>query len=242
MRRLTAVLPALALALAILPLRPLAAQEEQAVFDVSFAGIRGGTLSIGGAERDGQYTAAAVAESSGLVGGIYRLRAEARSSGRVSGNRYTPAAYDEATRERGESKTKQIRFPGGIATVTQDPPDTKRKDWHAEGKDHPGVVDPMTGLFALLRSRPAGLACDLDISTYDGREVHRIKLSGGRQEGDRFVCPAQYIRVDGYKPKDLADTSFRNFEVTYDTSRGDLWPVVEVRARTSYGSMVFSRR
>lgn len=221
---------------------PALAQDEAAEYDVSFAGIRGGRLTVSSVEQGGRYQAVGVVATSGLVGGLYSLRAEARASGTVSGNNYTPAGYDEVAVERGRTKTKQIRFPGGVATVSQDPPDRKRKPWHAEGEDHPGVLDPMTGLFALLRSRPEGLACDLDISTYDGREVHRIRLGGGRKEGARYVCPGQYIRVAGYRPEELADTSFRNFELTYDTSNGGDWPVVELRARTSYGNMVFTRR
>ncbi|WP_068109481.1 DUF3108 domain-containing protein [Tropicimonas marinistellae] len=221
---------------------PAAAQDEKAIFDVRFAGIRGGTLTLHSVERAGRYEAVGRAATSGLVGGILNLTAEARASGSVTGNRYTPSGYDETTTERGKTKTKQIRFSGNIAQVTQTPPDTKRKSYHAEGRDHPGALDPMSGLYALLRSRPAELACNLDITTYDGREVHRIKLAGGRRDGDLLHCPAQYIRVAGYKPKDLADKSFRDFEVTYDTTQGDLWPVVEVRARTSYGTMVFDRR
>lgn len=236
MRRLTAFCLTLALAL------PAAAQEETAIFDVSFAGFRGGTLAVNSVEQGDRYEAVATAATSGLIGGIFRLTAEARAAGTVSGNRYVPSRYDEMIKERGKTSTKRIRFPDGIAAVTQEPPETGREPWHAEGEDHPGVVDPMTGLYALLRSRSADLACDLDISTYDGREVHRIKLSGGQKNGSLFVCPGQYIRIAGYPPKDLADTSFRKFDVTYDMSQGEPWPVVELRARTSYGSMVFTRR
>ncbi|SFC34715.1 DUF3108 domain-containing protein [Tropicimonas isoalkanivorans] len=236
MRRLTALCLALALPAS------LSAQEEAADFDVSFAGIRGGTLSIRATEADGAYQAVGTAATSGLVGGLFSLKTEARASGRVQGNTYDPAAYDEVTVERGERKTKQIRFQGGYPAVTQDPPDTKRRSFHADGKDFPAAVDPMTGLYALLRARPAALACNLDISTYDGREVHRIRLGGGRMDGARHVCAGQYIRVAGYRQKDLADASMRDFVVIYDTSRGEPWPVVEVRARTSYGNMVFRRR
>ncbi len=228
--------------LAIVSAPAVHAQEESASFNVSFAGIRGGKLSISSVENGGKYQTVGRAASSGLVGGLYRLTVEARASGRVSGNSYVPARYDETSEERSKTKSKQIRFSNRIAKVTQTPPDTKRKSWHADGKDHPGVLDPMTGLYALLRSRPAALACDLDISTFDGREVHRIRLTGGKQDGDRFVCSGRYIRVDGYRPKDLADTQFQKFSLIYDTSGGDLWPMAELRARTSFGTMVITRR
>ena len=70
--RLTAVLTA---ALLALPAGPVAAQANQTgAFNVSFGGVRIGTLAFSGIERDGQYAVSGELQTAGLVNWFAQLR------------------------------------------------------------------------------------------------------------------------------------------------------------------------
>jgi len=143
------------------------AQDRQS-FGVTVAGVNAGTLTLVSREAGGTYEVQGAAQSTGLVGAFARLRVDASAQGRVNGNRYAPSAYVERRTDRDGTATKRIRYRSGTPQVTEDPPDTDRKPYHAAAAGQRGTVDPLTILFALLRDRPRPLACALDLRLYDG--------------------------------------------------------------------------
>ena len=235
MRRLA--LPLL-LALAALPARA----ADQATYSISLLGLGAGTISLRSDESDGDYRAQGQVRSSGLARGLYPADVTASATGRVDGNRYAPVAYSEESIDRGETKRTKIRYQDGVPQIDKDPPDRRRKSYHANPEDQGGTVDLLTAAFAILRDRPEALACDLDISPYDGRERTRIRLGGGTREGDILTCQGVYTRVAGFSPKDMAGKVNWPFTVTYRAAEGGVMQVEQVRVPTSLGAVVLSRR
>jgi hypothetical protein len=233
---------ALCLAFGLSPAGPAAAAEERAEFDISVAGLRAGSLVMVGTERGGRYQVTGVGRSAGVVAGLVRLTVEASATGRVDGNRYRPASYTETVVERGETERARFVYSGGGLAITRDPPDDDREPHYVGPEGQADALDPMTGVWALLRDRPADLACDLAISTYNGAQRAGIRLSGGRREGDTLVCPGTYTREAGYSAEELAERRRWEFTMTYRDTGDDLLRLEEVRLRSEFGPMVFRRR
>lgn len=218
------------------------AVAEDARFSVSLRGLNAGSLAYRADETGGRYRVEGQALPAGLARTLYPGSAVASVEGRVDGNSYAPASYAENVTKRGESKSARFTYSRGVPKVVKNPPDRKRKKFHARPRDQKGTVDPLTTVFAILRDRPADLACNLDISPFDGRERTRIRMSNGSRKGDRLVCPGTYSRVAGFSPKEMAEKVHWPFTVTYQIGADGLHKVERVDVPTTIGTVVFRRR
>src|SRR6056297_218360 len=216
------------------------AAAESASFDVSFAGIRAGMLAYDADMSGSTYIARGSARASGLAGAIFDARADVAANGKASGNAYRPAFYKEVVKEDGDTITRSFKYSGGVPAVRRDPPKEPR-DHHAPPGRQAGTVDPMTAAFAILRDRPDGLACALDISVYDGAQRSRIELNRPARDGDRLICEGRYTRVAGFKPKEMAERTVWPLTMEYSRA-GDVWQVEQLRFPTSFGAARITRR
>lgn len=232
-------LPATLLFLSLATAAPAVA--EQASFSVSVTGIPAGSLALRGSESGNRYKVQGQVRSSGIARGLYPAEVTAAASGQVRGNSYSPSSYSEESSVRGTTKTKRITYSGGVPNVTSVPADTRRKPYHAAPRRQGGTVDPLTIAYAILRDRPAGLACNLDLQPYDGRERTRIRMSGGTREGDTLVCPGIYTRVAGFSEDDMRKADWP-FTVTYEVAPDGTHRVEKVHVPTSMGPVVLRRR
>ncbi|PRY25483.1 uncharacterized protein DUF3108 [Aliiruegeria haliotis] len=223
-------------------LLPLPTFAEEGTFSVSIAGIGAGTIAFRGNESGGRYKVNGQVASTGLARSLYPARVKAAANGSVSGNRYRPSAYAEEVAKRSKTTTAKYRYRGGVPSITKTPPDTRRKSYHADPAGQGGTVDPLTTAYAILRDRPAELACALDISPYDGRERTRIRMNGGKRQGERLVCPGTYSRIAGFSDEDMAEKVHWPFSVTYRVLDGGVHRVEEVRVPTTIGAVVLRRR
>ena len=93
-----------------------------------------------------------------------------------------------------------------------------------------------------MRDRPADLACNLDISPYDGRERTRIRLKGSTRSGDTVTCKGVYTRVAGFSPKDMAEKVNWPFTVIYKVKKDGTHRVQEVIVPTTLGKVRMRRK
>lgn len=214
---------------------------EQASYAVSVTGIPAGSLAYRASQSGSSYKVQGQVRSSGLARGLYPAQISAAAQGQVTGNEYSPSAYSEEATYRNDTETAKYRYAGGIPTITKDPPDTNRKDFHADPKDQRGTVDPLTIAYAILRDRPSELACNLDLQPYDGRERTRIRMSGGTRKGDTLTCPGTYTRIAGFSEKDMRKADW-TFTVTYSIESDGTHRVEKVHVPTSVGPVVLRRR
>ncbi|WP_240722843.1 DUF3108 domain-containing protein [Poseidonocella sp. HB161398] len=232
-----------ALALAALALvAPGVQAAETGTFDLRLGPIRAGTLSYALEERGGRYAASGAMRSGGLAGLFLDTSVDAHARGRAEGNRYRPESFSSSTTEDGGTEELAFAYSGGTPKVTRTPERTKTPKHAAPASEQAGTVDPMTAAFAILRDRPADLACDLAIDLYDGRRRADIRLVGGQPTGDGGLeCRGEYRRVAGFSPKELAEKPVWPFTVIYAPEDGTL-RVTELRVPTTFGNFRMVRR
>ncbi|WP_253949423.1 DUF3108 domain-containing protein [Mangrovicoccus sp. HB161399] len=219
-----------------------AAAAETGTFDLRLGPVRAGTLQYSAEERGGRYAAAGAMRSGGLAGLFLDSSVDAKSRGRVDGNRYRPESFSSATTEDGETEALSFRYSGGTPAVSRDPERRKAPKHAAPAAEQSGTVDPMTAAFAILRDRPADLACDLKIDLYDGRRRADIRLVGGKETpGGGLECSGEYRRVAGFSPKELAEKPVWPFTVVYAAADGAM-RVTELRIPTTFGNFRMVRR
>ncbi|WP_161556083.1 DUF3108 domain-containing protein [Mangrovicoccus ximenensis] len=219
-----------------------AAAAETGTFDLRLGPVRAGTLQYSAEARGGQYAAAGAVRSAGLAGLFLDSSVDAKSRGRVDGNRYRPQSFSSTTTEGGETERLAFRYAGGVPQVSRDPERKKPPKHAAPPAQQSGTVDPMTAAFAILRDRPAAEACDLRIDLYDGRRRADIRLVGGTPTADGGLdCRGEYRRVAGFSQKELAEKPVWPFAVTYAPA-GDALRVTELRVPTSFGNFRMVRR
>lgn len=217
-----------------------AAAQEAASFDVSFAGIRAGTLAYEGSENGGTYETRGSARASGLAGVVFDTRVDTAANGRVDGNTYRPSNYSEVTRDD-ETVRRSFAYSGGVPSISRTPPRDKPQRHAAPASAQTGTVDPMTAAFAILRDRSDALACTLDIAVFDGARRSQIALNRPRRDGDVLICEGRYSRVAGFSPDEMAERKVWPLEMRYSRN-GDLWQVQQLTFPTSFGNARIRRR
>ena len=138
--------------------------------------------------------------------------ARAEATGRWRDGEAKPSAFSFWLREGDKERVARIDFAqnGEPAAVVSDPPFPQRPD------DLPfsyaqGAIDPASAV-ALLSS-PRESMCDLHVSAFDGRKLHRLTLTPNSQENDVAWCDGVYERVAGLR-KDLATPEVSSYPFT----------------------------
>lgn len=220
---------------------PAPASAEKAAFNVSFGGLRAGVIAYDADVSGASYTARGAARPSGLIGAIFDATIDTVASGAVEANSYRPRVAREITRDDGEVTERTYRYDGGVPAITRDPPRAAPADAlppHGQA----GTVDTTTAAFAILRDRPAALACALDISIYDGRRRHRIRLNDPTPTGDGMTCRGEYVRVAGFDPDDLDGKTVWPLEMDYARLDTGAMRVMRLSFPTSFGTARITRR
>lgn len=215
---------------------------ESGQFNVSFGGIRAGILAYDGQESGGRYSVNGAARASGLLGAIFDASVDTAAQGRVSGNRYAPSAAREVTREDGETVQRVFRYPGGVPSLTRTPPRSKPQKHAVAASGQKGTVDTTTAAFAILRDRPAGLACDLDVSIFDGAKRHRIQFSRSQKTSKGLICHGTYTRIAGFSPKEMAEQVKWPLQMDYEQLSDGNLRVTGLTFKTSFGKARIRRR
>ena len=219
----------------------LPAMAETGQFRVTVGPLTAGTLAYAGEDSGGRYAATGAVRASGLAGLFLDTRVDAAASGRVTGNAYRPERFDQTTVEDGAEVSSAFRYRDGVPTVTRTPPPRKPPKFAADPGKQGGTVDPMTAAYAILRDRPADLACDLAIQMFDGRRRADIRLVGGEAVPGGLSCRGEYRRVEGFSPEELAEKPVWPFTVSYRAAGGVL-QVEEVRVPTTFGAVRIRRQ
>ena len=78
-----------------------------------------------------------------------------------------------------------------------------------------GTVDPLTALFAVLRTVPEAEACMAKLVMFDGRRRSQVVLTAPQRTDDGITCRGEYRRLEGFSPEDMAEKSRFPFTLTY---------------------------
>ncbi|SHF05495.1 Protein of unknown function [Litoreibacter ascidiaceicola] len=209
-----------------------------AVFSVAIRGITAGTLTVKGAENGGAYNASGVLQSGGLVGLVAKVKYTASSSGRVSGNNFSPSRYDEKADTGKRKSSASMTYKGGVPSVS----DYVAGPNVVKPSTQKGTVDPMTALYAAFRDVNKDEVCELDVKMYDGKRRSQVKLATPRAEGDMIKCDGEYRRLAGFSPEDMAEKARFPFNLFYAKTADGRYRVEKVVTHTLYGNAVMKRK
>ena len=210
-------------------------------FDFRLAGIPAGVVSFSAVEDGRQYSAAARAQSSGLVSIVRSLTYDARATGRLTPRGFVPTRYQESA-DTGERVSQAVmEYVRGVPQVkSYDPPQEARAS-DVDPATQGGTVDPMTAIFALLRDVPRAEVCRLDVPVFDGRRASRVSTASPKAQGDRIVCDGEYRRVAGFSDRQMREKTRFPFSITY-VPAGERYRVSRIEIDTLYGRAVLDRR
>lgn len=241
--RRAVVLPLLAALAFLQPSLPARAdQSDQIVFDVVLKGLRAGELVINGKIVGNAYGANGVLQTAGLVGFLRKIRYDATASGSYRNGEFTPMRFSEkADTPRGKSTHEIVYNNGTPVAVSQNPP-RKPRDTDVDAAKQGGTIDPLTALYAVLRSVNRDEACKLDVKMYDGSKRSQVRLFDARPEGDGVVCSGEYRRLAGFSAKDMAEKSRFPFTLHYAPNANGRLEVDEIETDTIYGKGRLKRR
>jgi hypothetical protein len=191
-----------------------ATNADQVTFVLRLAGIKLGTLTY--ADNDGapSYAAGMKFQTGGLAGLISSVTFDAQSQGRkTAAGDLLPAKYREESLRDGEREVTEIVWRGKTPEITVETPAQPDR---LDPRQAVGSVDLMTGMHFLLRAIPPEDACNLDMTTYDGKRLMRLRL--GAPTWDRsgqVTCTGGFSRLKGVAPQGMIDTMFGEFDMTY---------------------------
>jgi hypothetical protein len=229
--------------LALLALPGLApAQGLDAQYDVSVAGVNGGTIGIRGRDGADSYAISAAARSTGLLASFVSYGFEGQAQGLIRNGRHVSRTYVEREDDEGEITGSTTTFRGDrVAGVTFDPPRPPRP-YDLEPAKQSGVIDPLTALYLALRPVAASEACGRSWEVFDGRHVARLTIGPGTARGDGLRCEGEYRRLRGYSAEEMAERPLVPLRFDFEPAGEGRVQVREISSPAPIGRVVMRRR
>ncbi len=234
---------ALVLALVLGQSAALSAQQitTDAVFDVSFRGIKAGVAAFKGVTTDNAYTVAGQLKSTGLIGAVVNLSYNVKAQGVRQGDRFIPRSYSENNRDGAAVSRATISFQNGVPNIVDTNPPATRGPYALDPATQAGTLDPGTGLFTVLRDRPRNEVCNESVDIFDGSRRARVTLGAPKEANGQITCAGSYTRIAGYEPWEMEERKTFLFRAEFRPA-GDLWQVSRVGIQTVYGEARLDRR
>ncbi|MDR7123719.1 DUF3108 domain-containing protein [Pseudotabrizicola sp. 4114] len=214
---------------------PLLAQESNvARYTVSVSGLTAGKVTLAAQHEGARYVISSNSASAGLAGVFRSFTLASRTQGTERNGRLIPQRYSADAKGARQGRGAELAFDGGVATVVRaDPPEPDAPV--VDPARHKGVVDPLTGLYSVLRDTTPATACRVDVKMFDGHRVNSVTLSSPQADGEGLTCRGLYRRIDGYPARELAKKPETAFTVTYRPAEGGVLRVTEVSVDSAFG-------
>lgn len=237
-----AIIKALPLFLISLLPAPLAAQSTEAVFAVRALGVGVGEIRLSGVATAKRYAASSRFAATGLAGALARIRVEQSVTGARQGSRWLPSHYGEEINTSRRRSSAQLRYAGGIPQLTGGKLGTEgapKLDPARQG----GTVDPLTGLFAVLRDRAASGLCQIDLTQFDGARRTRLRLTRTEpRPGGITRCHGIFERLDGYSAQELARQKRFRFHIDFRSTDAGLMQAQRAETQSTRGAVTLIRK
>ena len=217
------------------------AQETNATFTVRALGLGVGEIHLTGRATARRYSAESRFAATGLAGSLARIRVNQQVTGQRRGTTWLPDRYAEEIDTARRKSSAQLKYTSGVPVLTGGKlgvEDAPVIDPATQG----GTVDPLTGLFAVLRDRaPKGL-CQLNLMQFDGARRTRVTLTRAEKRADGMTrCHGQFERRAGYSAKDLARQRLFRFHVDFTASPDGLMRATRAETQSTRGKVTLIR-
>jgi hypothetical protein len=227
------------LCLALLFAGPSAA--ESIAFDVSLSGLRVATLDLEASITGNRYAVSGTIRTTRAAGVLRKVRYVAEASGSLRDGRFRPALYAEDVDTGRRQSATRIIWTDDIPIV-ESSGEVRPAGDPADPAAQAGAVDPLTALFAGMRSTTPAKACDLTLRVFDGRRASRATLGDRRETGDGLTCTGLYTRVAGFTDKEMAERRSFPFTAIYRPDEEGRLHLIELRTETVFGPAILRRR
>ncbi len=221
---------------------PVTAAEQTQTYDVYIKGIKAGQMQVRSKVEGNRYGLSASVRATGLVGAVvnFGFSGTAQGSVRRSGD-LRPSSYVAKYEARGRLRNTRMQYAGGVprpATIT---PARDPRPYDAKPENQRGTLDPISAMFELVGNAPVGEACNKTVQIFDGSKRSQIQVGKRRAEGDLWICPGTYTRIQGWAADDLAERTNFNFELVFREVDGVM---ISERFQTQslYGRVTAERR
>lgn len=226
--------------LLILCMLPVTGNAEQSRFALRAFGVKVGEMTLGADLSKSRYAVSSRLATTGLVGAIRRVSFVVEAHGRRRGSRFLPTLYVEDMDTGQRESRVRLDYDGGIARASG-PKIGDRGDYAVTDAQQRGAVDPLTGIFMVLRDQSPDQMCRLRQKIFDGERLTEIALTRRSDRNGQVRCSGAFTRLAGYPPGDLRQGSRFPVTVTY-APHGNVMRAMRVEAQTIYGAAVVVRK
>ncbi|WP_324755079.1 DUF3108 domain-containing protein [Roseovarius sp. Pro17] len=212
------------------------AQEARAVYDVRLLGLPVGKMQLA-AREDGDAYAVTSAFATTGVGRIVDAGFRLSAKGRSAKGHLAPSAYDEQIDTGSRRSTAQLRYKDGTPRITGGSVAAEVAN-DADALDpaaQTGTVDPLTGLYGVMRDRPGEGLCRYSVVIFDGQRRASLAMTARREADGRVTCIGVYTRLAGFSASEMKRQTVYPFSVTY-APQGALMQAQALSVRSSYGT------
>jgi hypothetical protein len=228
--------------MALVPLTALAQSRDQGVFDIYLRGVKAAQLGYSGVTEGGRYSAAAKLQTSGLIGWLRTMDYDAASRGTISTKGFVPSVYEEVRNSDGNVRKARMAYKGGVPQGRELTPPRPQSELALDPKTQGGTWDVMTAIYSVLGSQPKEQVCTVNRYLFDGIRRSQITLAAPKVQGDTITCAAEYRRIAGFRPDEMAERTAFPFTLTYAPNGNGQWHVTRVDMQTLYGKGSMVRR
>lgn len=226
--------------LMILSFLPAIGMAEQSRFALRALGVKVGELVLVSDLSASRYAVEGQLSTTGLAGAIKRVRFVLEARGRRKGARFSPVQYIEDMDTGRRISRVRLDYRNGIARASG-PKISDRGDYAVTDAQQRGAVDPLTGIFMVLRDQNPAELCTMRQKLFDGERLTEIALTRRIDENGKVRCVGAFTRLAGYPPGDLRTGSRFPVSVTYEP-HDDVMRATRVDAQTIYGPAVVLRK
>lgn len=221
---------------------PAEAETDSGEFDLLVRGIKAATVSYTGQLDGADYAVTGRVQTTGLAALIKRLRYEGAATGRYAKGDFRPASYAESADTGRRQSDATLGYVDGVPKVTAYSPVVDPLPGDVDPATMGGTVDPLTALFATMRSVDAGRECNLSLDLFDGKRASRLQIGAPVAAAGGVTCDGAYIRLQGFTAKEMAKQPRFPFRLIYAPKPSGQMQVVEVISETIYGKVTLKRR
>ncbi|RKF16437.1 DUF3108 domain-containing protein [Roseovarius spongiae] len=245
MRRIIAILFAIAFTAPPALAGPPAPGDTVARYDVRLLGVKLGEMTLAGRIGGGAYAVSSQFSTRGIVSALADTGFDLKARGRVTASGFTPQAYDERIDTGSRRSTAQLRYTRGVPRITggtlaSAPPEPGETPLDPSGEG--GTLDPLTAMFAALHDRPRADLCKTDVTIFDGARRSAIRTTARADMGAEVLCTGAYFRLAGFTASELKRQTVYPFTLLFAPGGDGRMQARRLTVRTRYGNAELLRR
>lgn len=213
------------------------------VYDFYFGGFRAAEMKITAVFGPDSYQATGHFETRGFVSLFDDTTLKTETVGKLGAGGLIPLVYRSDEREDKDKQFVEVSFSENGPSAVHAAPAFKERPWSIQASEQRGVLDPLSAVLTTLAPRHAGEICGRRIEAFDGRHRFAFDIAPAELNGETIQCKGLYIRLAGYKPKNMQGSSGRKaFTIDLVERPEGGFQVVRLVSPTEYGVAVMRLR